>query len=386
MNKPVTSRPRDFLSTRKQDLSLYIHIPFCTSKCSYCDFYSAPGDSAAVAGYFRALRGEIDDYADFLATKDIVSVFIGGGTPSAVPPSYLRDVLCHIESITPLTGAEITTEANPNSLTSAFVDTVTEAGVNRISLGIQSLNPKLLRLLGRAHTAFDAHAAAELVTSRGLNVSVDFMLGLPGQTPSDIDATLDFVDRYDIPHVSYYSLIVEEGTPLYAMRDRLPFLDDEADRALYHRASNGLCHMNRRSYELSNFAKPGFECRHNRRYWTLENYLGFGPTAAGNIDSLRYKNTASREAYIKGELTYEMEHLSTIDRINEWLILALRTSEGIDPEAFARRFGRNFDAVYATPLAKHLKRRTIAEEHGRYVLTDLGKDLANTVELDFFTL
>ena len=352
-----------------KEFGIYLHIPFCRSRCDYCGFVSSC-DLSRQEEYFGRLEAEIaaSPYEGSCAT-----LYAGGGTPSAADPARLaRAVGRALEKFRPAPGAERTVECNPDSFDRERADAYREMGFNRVSLGVQSFSDPLLAAVGRRHDGAQAMRAAELALECFGNVSADLMLGLPGQDADAVRADLKRIRELGLPHVSVYGLKVEEGTPL-AARGYAP--DEDACADLYELACGELEEMGLFRYEVSNFSKPGFESAHNLRYWRRQDYLGFGAAAHSCTGNRRFWNGGLAE-YLAGRGGGE-EQLSREEVAYETIILALRTREGLDRRSFEREFGCDFGLKYADAIAKCGRFLDVSQEavrvrpDGFYVLNSL---------------
>ncbi|HBJ18294.1 MAG TPA: coproporphyrinogen III oxidase, partial [Clostridiales bacterium] len=284
-------------------LGLYVHIPFCKKKCNYCDFCSFAGlDAAARAGYLRALAEEISSYGGE-EHPPVDTVFLGGGTPSLLTPVEITDLFAALrKTFRILPDAEITAEANPGTLDREKVDAFRRAGVNRLSIGLQSVHESELRTLGRIHSYGEFLDAYRLAKAGGIeNIGVDLMYAFPGQTPASFHETLDAVTALAPSHISAYGLIVEDGTPFGERRETLILPDEDEELAMYDDACRTLAAAGYRHYEVSNYALPGRECRHNLRYWHEEEYIGFGVAAHSYYRGVRFANSRDLSAYSEGK-------------------------------------------------------------------------------------
>lgn len=342
--------------------------------------------------YFSYLEREINLYRNFLREKIIDTVFIGGGTPSSVDEKYMARILKTLSDFEFSKDPEITIESNPNSLTREKAGAYFSSGINRISIGAQSFNYEILKKIGRIHKSEDIFMAVENARSAGFtNINLDLMLALPDQKFSDIKKSLEEIKNLDIPHLSYYSLILEEGTRLYEAHKKSPldFPDEDEDRKMYHYVVRELEKIGLHQYEISNFSKKGYECRHNLTYWKLRDYLSFGLSASSNIKNLRYRNFSDfknyYEALDKGEKPIEFsETLTKTDRTNEFIMMGLRLRSGIDLGEFKERFEEDFIKLYDREIEKNIRLGLIEKEENKIYLTERGRDLSNQVELDFF--
>lgn len=381
----------DKISSSDKDLSIYIHIPFCIKRCFYCDFCSSILNKEKEEEYFKYLLREIDLYKEFLKDKEIVSIFIGGGTPSCVDSKNILNIVDRLNKYSFFKkNLEFTIEANPNSLDSEKLDDYLSAGINRFSIGAQSFNDKLLKKIGRIHNKKQIISAIKLLKEKNIeNFSLDLMLGLPDQNLKDIEDSLRYIEDLSPKHISYYSLILEENTYMYKNRNLFNFASDAEDRNMYHYLVKGLKDFNFKQYEISNFAKDGYESRHNLRYWRLKNYLSFGMSAASNIENIRFKNTENFDEYFSYLKNHnfpieDFEFLDEIDRINEYIIMALRLNKGLNIDEFNKKFDENFLKSYKKEFDKNTKLGLIKLDNNNLSLTSLGLDFSNQVELDFF--
>ncbi len=315
--------------------SLYIHTPYCKSKCRYCDFPSYAGKEDTQEEYFSALMTEIGRSEH--TSKEISTVFFGGGTPSLVDEKYICDVMATVRNNFSLTDdCEITIETNPGTLTKEKLEAYKDAGINRISMGVQSHDDKTLSVLGRIHTSYDVIKSVEMIGDAGFNnYNLDIMCALPGQRLRDLEKSLEFAVNLNPTHISAYSLIIEEGTPFYDMEDSLDLPVEEEERKMYHLCKEYLSSYGYERYEVSNYAKEGYICRHNKYCWDYEDYIGFGSAAHSFCRPVRWENTACIEDYIlsiknNSSPVTALEHLTKEDMREEYIMLALRKTEGID--------------------------------------------------------
>ena len=404
---------------------IYVHIPFCVRKCIYCDFNSYAGCSdETVNGYFSALEKEarllkelaeqgqkekavpvplqetrvslekqLKRYAAEVLPAD--SLFIGGGTPSLADPLYIERLL----SILPLSAeAEVTIEANPGTLTPEKLSVYRKAGINRLSLGVQSFNDRELSFLGRIHDAKEAVSSFQAARTAGFdNISLDLMFGFPGQTMLSWKETLRKAVDLEPEHLSFYSLQIEEGTPLYRMfrNDEIDQLSDEADREMYHYAVRFLTEKGYRLYEISNASRQGRECRHNLKYWTMVPYFGIGAGSHSWLNGIRYASPGELGAYHslveemaaeglyfekRGEALYRN---TPEDSMSDHMFTGLRLREGVDLREFARRYQVDPEEKYRDAIQKHLMDGTMVMEQGRLKFTEKGIDLSSYILIDF---
>ena len=359
-------------------LGIYVHIPFCKQKCVYCDFYSLPRREDLMDAYVSALRAQLAE-ADF-SGYEADTVYFGGGTPSYLGPRRLTALLEAASAACPIApGAEITLEANPDSAGDPdALSALRQAGFNRVSLGMQSASDEELRAIGRVHTMAQVRASVDAVRRAGFdNLSLDLIYGLPGQSLSRWRENLSAAAALCPEHLSCYGLKAEPGTPLYARRDTLP--GDEAQADMYLQTVDFLESRGYRQYEISNFAKPVRESRHNLKYWTLGEYAGFGPGAHSDFRGRRYAWARDLEAYLRGNPPRsEDQAMTPRDREAEWLMLSLRLVRGLDMAAWEERFRRPF-----APFLPFLKRCEAAgyaaREEGRWRLTPRGFLVSNQI-------
>ena len=404
-------------------ISIYIHIPFCIRKCAYCDFLSFPGTEDMQEQYIQKLLWEIRESAPTYREYEVQSVFIGGGTPTVIKAEQIVHVMDMLREYYNIgADAECTIECNPGTADAEKLTAYRKCGINRISIGCQSVHDRELKLLGRIHKReqfLDCYHAARKAGFE--NINVDLMSALPGQTVADWEENLRTVAKLAPEHISAYSLIIEEGTPFYGryhrqleLRDKglepdeirrkiqaensrngaeqvldertlLP--SEDAEREMYHRTAKILAGYGYHQYELSNYAKPGRECRHNLVYWLRGDYAGFGLGAASCVKEIRWKNEADLKKYLASkqvtDLQTEREVLSPKEQRSEAMFLGLRLTEGIDTAAFAQRYGQ-IPGKYYGQMIDRMKRENLLEEtEGRLRLSARGRDLANVVMAEF---
>ena len=436
-----------------KSISIYIHIPFCVKKCQYCDFLSAPADSRAQEVYLRALKQEIREQAARYREYEVQTVFIGGGTPTAVPCENLCEVLKTVFTcyrVNPQ--AEISMEANPGTVTKETLLSYQKAGINRISIGLQSADDVELKLLGRIHTYRDFQQTYRWAQEAGFtNINLDIMSALPGQSVENYKKTLETVLSLKPQHISAYSLIVEEGTPFYekygqeseklqATGEKQPDLpSEEEEREMYALTEKLLAAAGYHRYEISNYALPGRECRHNLVYWKRGNYVGFGLGAASMVENVRFENIREMQEYLaeyagmpdaepvfaevaqgdKQALSNEQEFslredthseneqelslredthseneqelsirenvhlLSLQEQMEETMFLGLRLTEGVSKAEFHRQFGVSMEQIYGEVIRKNTAKGLLIDEAGYVCLTREGMDLSNYVMAQF---
>lgn len=382
-----------------EELSIYIHIPFCKQKCKYCDFLSAPASDREQEEYLHALLGEITSQAGQYSKRTVRSVYIGGGTPSIIKPEWLCRILEVLFGVfTVAKDTEISMELNPGTVTRDALLAYRNAGVNRVSIGLQSANNKELALLGRIHSYEDFLKSYRLVREAGFrNVNVDIMAALPGQKLMDYEDTLKkLLALTPIPeHISAYSLIIEEGTPFFTLygeekealertgeaQKHLP--SEEEERQMYELTGKLLEGAGYHQYEISNYSLDGYECYHNKVYWQRGDYLGFGLGAASLVKNVRCRNHADLQAYLTEEnKVMECTPLSIREQMAEFMFLGLRLTSGVEKQDFYRHFGVSMEDVYGQVLRENEMKGLLL--NGEWVtLSERGRDVSNYVMAQF---
>lgn len=374
----------------RKKIGLYIHIPFCVSKCRYCDFLSMPYDYDVREQYTMSLCKEIERFAKEHADEYVVnSVFFGGGTPSILEPELFEKIISTVrDNFKMNTDSEITIECNPGTVTYDKLGTYKENGVNRISFGLQSANDSELKALGRIHTFSDFMDSYDNALKAGFNnINVDIMSALPSQGIEGYRNTLEKVLSLDIKHISAYSLIIEEGTPFFEMNEKglLKLPSEEDERQMYYMTEELLAKNGFHRYEISNYARDGYECRHNKIYWERGEYAGFGLGAASLISDIRYSNTGDMKEYLEDFSSgRENEILSLEDKMSEFMFLGLRMTKGIEISEFERQFKSDIYDIFGSEIKKHVGNGLLVEKEGRLMLTGKGFDLSNYVFADFY--
>ena len=366
---------------------LYIHIPFCVRKCLYCDFLSFSADEKTKEKYIDALCKELMFIGKERCKTSLSSVFIGGGTPSVLPAGLIERVMeCVKENFTLDRDAEVTIECNPGTVNEDKMKAYFACGINRISFGLQSVHDEELKKLGRIHSYEDFLGSYENAVKAGFtNINVDLMSDIPGQTVDSWTGTIKTIcELKPAPsHISAYSLIIEEGTPFADMAEdgRLDIPDEDTDREMYHMTSRFLSDYGYGRYEISNYAKEGFECRHNLGYWTGVTYYGVGLGAASYYDGCRFTNTSDLPVYMDDPIdSWKLdEKLTNADKMSEFMILGLRLTKGVSVDEFRERFGRKLTDVYGREIDRFKSEGLLIEEAGYIRLTEQGLDLANHV-------
>ena len=393
----------------KKKLEIYVHSPFCAKKCAYCDFLSFPGNMRMRREYTDKLLEEIRIQSSFVREYQVDTIFLGGGTPSVLDVTDITAIMGTLKEhydIAP--DAEITIEVNPGTVKMEGLVAYREAGINRVSMGLQSADDTELRYLGRIHTYDEFLKSFQRVRMAGFtNVNVDLISAIPGQTPESWRNTLKKTAMLKPEHISAYSLIVEEGTPFYdrygghvemesyemSQEERrrlmsLPDLPDEdTEREMYYMTRNCLAEQGYERYEISNYARPGFECRHNVGYWTGTGYLGLGLGASSYLEGCRFHNTSDFQSYVSAHLDDEaefcqalrqdMEQLSVKSKMEEFMFLGLRLTRGVSVEGFITRFGQSIRNVYGGVIDKLEREGLLEHKNGYYRLTERGLDLSN---------
>lgn len=375
-----------FLSLMKNnEIEIYVHIPFCVRKCGYCDFVSFSCSKNVQKAYFEALWRQIELKSETMGDVPVVSVFFGGGTPSCVDEELIVSTLNLIsDKFTLLSDAEISIEMNPNSADFKKLSAYRKAGFNRVSIGLQSTDNEELRRLSRLHTYEEFLETFEAARRAGFdNINVDIMSALPGQTLESFQNTLYKVSALEPEHISAYSLIIEENTPFYEKySDGKGLPDEDTEREMYYETERILSNKGYHRYEISNYSKPGFRCRHNIGYWRRTPYLGFGISAASLIDNVRYLVHSDLEAFIGGDFSETEEILSREDEIAEYMFLGLRMTEGVSVKAFFETFSVPLKEVYSDVLNNLVEEGLLVVDDYVY-LTKKGLDLANYVMAKF---
>lgn len=371
---------------KTNSLEIYVHIPFCERKCDYCDFVSFKANEDDKRRYFQRLNEQIKMKAEFTRGYRVDSVFFGGGTPSTANASDIGSVLKTIRTnFFVSSDAEITIEVNPNSVTKEKLLFYKEIGINRISIGLQSANNDELRNLSRIHTYEEFLESYKLIRMTGFNnVNIDIMSALPGQSFESYMDTLQKVVFLKPEHISAYSLIIEENTPFfkkYASGDGL--VDEETERRMYHETKRFLWENGYERYEISNYCKPGFECRHNVGYWTRTPYLGFGIAAASLYEEKRYQMHKDFKRFLNGDFCEEIEKLSRDDVMEEFMFLGLRLTCGVSKKDFLNAFFTDIHEEYDEAIKKLTSLGLMEEDEEHIFLTDMGMDVANTCMVEF---
>ena len=381
------------ITNSKNTLSIYVHIPFCNSKCAYCSFVSMVGTEDDKKRYFDDLVAEIKmqskNYKNFYSVS---SIYIGGGTPSCLDMYFIRDLLsCIYKNFSVKNTAEITIEINPGSVDKNKIREYILSGVNRFSIGLQSINPKILKSMGRTHTALDFEKAITIIREFGIkNISADMIIGYPNQTLADVRETLNFLIQRQIPHISVYMLQVENGTKLKKMVDNnsVALPEEETVVNMYNFISDTLEAKGYKRYELSNFAIPTFESYHNQVYWNRKDYLGVGLAAHSYINGTRFSNTENLNTYAtmiekKNQIpTVMSKTLTQEEKKEEMIMLSLRTANGLNLDEYKSEFDENFLAKKKFTISKLIEGKfLILTKDNRLVCTSKGFLVLNQIIL-----
>lgn len=368
-----------------KEIGIYIHIPFCIKKCYYCDFISYCDKSNLIEKYIEKLKVEINNN---LSDKEwcIKTIYIGGGTPSCIHSKYIIDVLNTIKEKHNLENTEITVEVNPGTITEGKLLDYKNAGINRLSIGLQETNNELLKQIGRIHTYEEFFETYNLARKVGFkNINVDLMIGLPNQSISNIKESLNKVIPLNPEHISVYSLILEEGTKLYKKYEskEIELPDEEQERNMYWYVKNTLENNGYIHYEISNFSTEGYESKHNVSCWNQEEYIGFGVAAHSYINGVRYSNTESLEEYVNKDekIIHEKQNLEDIQK--EYMLLGLRKIQGVSIQRFKEKFGENPIFIFRNELSKLVEEKLLVIDGDVIKLTNKGLDLANIVWEEF---
>lgn len=378
----------------KKEISLYVHIPFCIKKCNYCDFLSFAGCSMLEQeSYMQQLFREIECFRDVAKNYVVKTIFIGGGTPSVLQEELVEQLFRQIQAVWQIAeDAEITMECNPGTLTTRKLAEYRTCGINRLSIGLQSADNKELKRLGRIHNYEQFIANYKLAREAGFrNINVDIMAALPGQTQNSFGKTLAKLVELQPEHISVYSLIVEEGTPFADSPEVLEDLPSEAvERRMYRYTKSILNSMGYERYEISNYAKPGYACKHNQVYWTGGEYLGFGLGAASYWNGMRFENTREIQDYVKNWDGLDINKIrrnivpdTQKSQMEEFMFLGLRLMCGVSKIEFEQRFGVSMEEVYGTVIQKYEKQGYLTWNHNYLKLTDAGIDVSNIIMADF---
>ena len=373
-----------------QEIGIYVHIPFCKKKCDYCDFISYCGKDSIIPKYIEAVKKEIELQK---IKPQITTIYIGGGTPSYIDSKYIKEIMAEIKKKNVIENAEITIEVNPGTVTKEKLEDYISCGINRISIGLQSTQDNLLQEIGRIHNFEQFLETYNLAKNVGFkNINVDLMLGLPNQRIKDLKESLEKIIKLKPKHISVYSLIVEDNTPIAKKIElhELELPDEELERNMYWYVKNTLELNGYIHYEISNFAKKGYESNHNMNCWRQKEYLGIGVAAHSYRDITRYSNTINLEEYIRNVKSGNLERNRIIHEIQkeddtkkEFMLLSLRTIGGVKISDFKNKFGDNPIYLYRNELKKLSEEKLITVDEDKIRLTNKGIDLANLVWEEF---
>lgn len=374
-----------------QKLGLYLHVPFCVRKCRYCDFYSAAADKGARTAYVRALCTHLAAEAPALRDYTVDTVYIGGGTPTLLDGTQIKAILDTVRAHFALEAdAEITAECNPVTNADGMAEGLIAAGVNRLSIGLQSVHERELEMLGRPHGFLEFKETYNAARRAGFeNISVDLMFGIPDQTVESFTETLDAVIGLAPEHVSAYGLRIEEGTPFYAMQKSLALPNEDAEADMAELAAAKLKDAGYEHYEISNYARPGRRSRHNMRYWLGADYLGFGPGAHSYLNGIRFETPADRAIYVdnvkKGNFAALRQNAVSIfgkEKTDEYVMLRMRLFDGIELADFSHRFGTKFEELYGD-TAQLEQLGLLCRTAERIAFTERGMRVSNAILSDW---
>ena len=372
-------------------LGIYIHIPFCVSKCRYCDFYSIPGASEELKDkYVEALTKHMKEYS--IQAKDYIvdTVYFGGGTPSLLSEKQLKTVMKALKSnFRVYRACEISMEINPKTVSLQKLKYIKRCGINRLSIGVQSFADNELSIAGRPHDSDDAFETVRLARKAGFdNISLDLMFGLPEQSLQSVVDNVNTIVSLDVEHISLYGLKIEEGTPFWFDRNKLALPNEDEERSMYFNASGLLAASGIKQYEISNFAKKGKYCKHNLKYWNCDEYLGFGPAAhsyfAGKRFSFKkninlYIDSFAEDGSVAEELLDEYIDIPYSSRVAEYVMLRFRLTAGISTAVFKKKFGRDFDEMYLKKITPFIKTGHIVKTKTGYAFSREGMYVSNYI-------
>ncbi len=376
----------------KPELGIYVHIPFCKQKCLYCDFISFSNKQEKYEKYIQKLLKEIENEEQLLLTYQITTIYIGGGTPSIIDSKYIEQIMQTIKRVAKLKtleNIEITIEVNPGTITKQKLEAYKNCGINRLSIGLQTTNDILLKKIGRIHSYTEFLDTYKIARNIGFeNINVDLMIGLPNQTIENIKESVEEIIKLKPEHISVYSLILEENTPMERMVEdkKLILPTDEEERTQYHYVKNILELQGYKHYEISNFALPYKQSKHNMNCWKQKEYIGFGVASHSYINKKRYSNTENLDEYIQKDIKqirtiHEIQDIEAQEK--EYMMLGLRTIEGIQISKFKEKFGKNPLFLFQKEIKKLVEQGLLEVDLDRIFLTLKGLDLANIVWEEF---
>ena len=377
-----------------KELGIYVHIPFCKQKCKYCDFVSFTNCEEKYENYFESIIKEIENKRLDTSNTVVSTIYIGGGTPSIVPPKFIEQIFNKIKTKFKLSeNAEITIEINPGTVNIEKLQYYYNIGINRLSIGLQSADDRLLELIGRIHTYTEFKEAYTLARNIGFqNINVDLMIGLPTQSLEDVKKTLESIIEKNPEHISVYSLIVEEGTKMFDLisNNILQLPDEKIEREMYWFVKNTLEKNGYFQYEISNFSKKGYESHHNMNCWKQMEYIGYGVAAHSYFNNKRFSNINNIVEYIKNCEADNIEkniilneEQDKTEQMKEYMLLGLRKIEGVNIEAFKNKFNENSTEIFKCEIDKLINENLIENVDGYIRLTSKGLDLANQVWMEF---
>lgn len=375
-----------------EEIGVYIHIPFCKKKCEYCDFTSFCNQDDYIEKYVESFKKEIISKKQIFENRTIKTIYVGGGTPSYIDANYIKQIFETINEVAKIDEkSEITIEVNPGTFSKEKFEVYKSVGINRVSIGLQSANDKLLKTIGRIHSYQEFLNTYKEARNYFNNINVDLMIGLPDQTLEDVTESLDKVINLNPEHISVYSLILEENTPMYYKEQtgNLNLPDEELERNMYWKVKNELEKNNYKHYEISNFAKPGFESKHNMDCWGQKEYIGFGLGASSYYNKQRFSNISNMKEYIenieennfdKNVIVEECQNLD--DEEKEFMLLGLRKIDGVSISDFYNKFNEKMQEKFSKEIEK-LEKEKLIEQNNNIKLTSKGIDLANIVWEEF---
>ena len=373
-------------------ISLYIHLPYCASKCRYCDFVSVVGDETEIIYYLRLLEKEIGLYRNLMNNRSIKTIFFGGGTPSLISGQEMKRLMRAIkDAFNIMPEAEISVEANPGQMDSCKLHDYRESGINRISFGLQAIQDPLLKILGRRHNAEVFSQQIMKARQEGFrNINADVIFGIPGQDMEDWIETIHYLTSMEVPHLSCYGLTYEEGTRLFQMMKAgiIDPLDEDLEWLMFRKTIEILQGRGYVHYEISNYSKPGYQCRHNLAYWRNEEYLALGMAAHGYLNGIRYQNTEEFKDYesMLNQKTYPVsvrDRVSEDEFIKETMFLGLRLREGISLKEFQKKHNQSCLRLFDKEIQELIQQKLLWKDKDRIKLTEKGFDLANKVLVRF---
>ena len=372
------------MSFEDKKAGIYIHVPFCLQKCLYCDFCSFPGYTEEMTElYVKRLTEDIKGFASN-SPVEVDTVYFGGGTPTLLKERQIDSIIDAVcKSFSLCEGAEISCECNPATADLEYLKSIRKIGINRLSIGLQSANDRELRALGRAHSFSDFKEIYKDARKAGFdNISADLMYGIPEQTVDSFEHTLDVLCELSPEHISAYCLKIEDGTPFGRIKETMSLPNEDAECDMYSLCNEKLARHGYARYEISNFARPGFESRHNLKYWTGADYIGFGVAAHSYFGGERFSNSRNISAYIRGEdITEERFSVSEKEKMAEYIMLRMRLSEGISLYDFESRFGIPLEETCGS-LDKYVQAGYIKKDAGRVFFAESGVFVSNTILSD----